>query len=309
MIFKLLNGHTNMNTFLDCIPCFFRQALEMSRLAGASLDKQKAILDALAEATPKFSMKSSPPEIGRLVYQLVSNHIGEKDIYQTIRQKSILLALGIYSTLKEQINKAKDPLLKAVELAIAGNIIDYGAKNSLNVEDEIQRILDEKIQHNKSEKISLFNYQSFKQILEQSKHIVYLGDNAGETVFDRLLLEVILKQYPNIKIIYAVKEHPIINDALVEDAIGSGLDALATIVSSGSDAPGTVLSLCSDEFIQTFNNADMIISKGQGNFEALADNDRSIFFLLIAKCKVISNLLDCNVGDIILKQSNIKEKS
>ena len=195
---------------------------------------------------------------------------------------------------------ADDPLLFAVEMAISGNIIDYGAKNSLNVDEELAKILNEEKEVIKKGKNNIFDYAIFRRVLKDSKAILYLADNAGEVVFDRILIEQIKSMYKDKDIIYAVKEKPVINDALRQDAEDCGIGKTAGIVSSGSDAPGTVLSLCSEEFLSIYREADMVISKGQGNFEALSETQRPVFFLFIAKCPVIAKDAGCSVGDVIL---------
>ena len=135
-----------------------------------------------------------------------------------------------------------------------------------------------------------------------------MADNAGETVFDRILIEEIKKGDSNKEIIYAVKESPAINDALIEDAYYCGIDRIAKVISSGSDAPGTVLSLCSKKFLKLYRNADMIISKGQGNFEALSNAKRPIFFMFMAKCPVIAREVNCKIGDVILLYHKVKKR-
>ncbi len=296
-----------MKTYLDCIPCFFRQALEAAKIAGAGKSSQKRILNELAKALPKFSLTSSPPEMGRILYGLVRKIAKKEDPYREIKKKSNRRALNIYGKLKKKVRYSRDRLLMAVELAIAGNIIDYGVKNSLNVDRELAKILDEENKAIKQEKKALFDYPRFKNALKKAKTILYLADNAGEVVFDRILIEEI-KSFDNSKnIIYAVKEKPIINDALAQDALSCGIDKQAEIISSGSDAPGTVLSLCSKNFLNIYRKADMVISKGQGNFEALSGAKRAIFFLFMAKCPVIARDVGCKVGDIILMH-NKKEK-
>ncbi len=289
-----------MKTYLDCIPCFFKQALEAARLAGVDKDKQNRILHELARALPKFSLNTSPPQMGWVIHKLVKVITHKKDPYIKIKQKSNKLALQIYNKLKKKIECSKDSLLTALELAIAGNVIDYGVKNSLDIDKELKKILEEenKVVKNRDER--LFNYSAFKKVLKSAKIILYLGDNAGETVFDRLLIEEIKKFYKDKKIIYVVKEKPIINDALIEDARECGIDKISEVVSNGSDAPGTILSLCSKEFVKIYKNANLVISKGQGNFEALSDETRPIFFLFMAKCPIVAKDVACNVGDIIL---------
>jgi len=293
-----------MKTYLDCIPCFFKQGLEAARMAHASKSQQKKVLHAIAKALPSFSYASSPPEMGRIIHSLVKKIIKNNDPYAKIKEESNTLALNMYGKLKSKVNRSPDRLLMAIELAIAGNIIDYGAKNSLNVDEEIKKILKQEsriIKHKKK----LFNYRAFKRVLKRAKTILYLADNAGETVFDRVLIEEIKKADDTKHIIYAVKEKPTINDALMHDAQVSGIDKIATVISSGADAPGTVLSLCSPQFLKQFKRADMIISKGQGNFEALSNVKREIFFLLMIKCPVIAGDLalkvgQCSVGDTVL---------
>jgi uncharacterized protein with ATP-grasp and redox domains len=289
-----------MRTYLDCIPCFFKQALEAARIAGASRVNQKRILDELAKVFPKFSLTSSPPEMGKIIYDLVKRMTKKRDPYAELKAKSNRLVLNIYSKLKNKVNNSRSRLLMAVELAIAGNIIDYGVKNFLNVDMELAKILDEENRSIKKESKAIFDYKSFKDALSKSNTILYLADNAGETVFDRILIEEIKRIDGNKNIIYAVKEKPVINDALMNDALICGISNIAKVISSGSDAPGTVLSLCSKSFLDVYNKADMVISKGQGNFEALSGSRRAVFFLFMAKCPVIAKDVGCRIGDIIL---------
>jgi len=290
-----------MKTHLDCIPCFYKQALTAARHAGASSKKQKEVFDNLAKILSKFPLTISPPEMAREIYRLVSNTLGvDDDIYAEIKDKSNKLVLGIYDQLKNKIANSKNHLLTAVELAIAGNIIDYGAKTSLNIDEEVEKILSEEESEINEENKLIFNYPEFKNRLEKSKSILYLADNAGEVVFDRLLIEELTNIYQDVKIIYAVKEKPIINDALAKDACQCGIDKIVEVISSGSDAAGTVLSLCSVEFLEIFTKADMVISKGQGNFEALSGEKRSMFFLFKIKCPIIANEINGTVGDIVL---------
>ncbi len=292
-----------MRTYLDCIPCFFKQALEASKLAGLKPPEQKRILDKLSRTLPDIPLESSPPEMGRIIYRLVREANSNKDPYKQIKQKSNKMAMILYPKLKDKARHSGDRLMTAVELAIAGNIIDYGIKNSLNVNDELNRILNSERKTIRKEDKKFFQYSKFKKALEKAKNVLYLGDNTGETVFDRILIEEIKKIDGDKKITYAVKEKPIINDALAEDAVFCGIDTVAEIVSSGSDAPGTVLSCCSKKFLKLYKKADMVISKGQGNFEALSGEKRRIFFLFMAKCRVVADHIKTIPGTIILKQN------
>jgi uncharacterized protein with ATP-grasp and redox domains len=289
-----------MKTYLDCIPCFFKQALEAARLAGASAKTQKRVIDELAKALPEFPLTSSPPEMGRIIYQLINKITRTKDPYLALKDKGNQLALDMEHALRKKINNSHDRLLTATELSILGNIIDYGAKNMLDVEAEMAKILEEENRVKTLADKDNFHYMQFREGLGEARTILYLADNAGEVVFDKILIEEIRRYAGNKKIIYAVKEKPIINDALIDDAYVCGMPEIAGVISCGADAPGTILSLCSRKFLEIYNRAEMIISKGQGNFEALSLEKRPIFFLFMAKCPVIAREVGCNVGEMIL---------
>lgn len=286
-----------MKTYLECIPCFFRQALEASKLSKADETTQKKVLDELSRLIPEIGLNSTPPEMGRIIYQLVGRITGEKDPFKEIKQKSNKQSLELYPDLKTKIETSNDRLLSAVRLAIAGNVIDYGVQNHFVIEEEIENCLQRDF--------AIFDYEDFKEALDKTDRILYLADNAGEVVFDKILIEEIRKldSPRGRQIFYVVRDRPVINDALVEDAHACSIEEVAEVVSSGSDAPGTILELCSQEFLKLYEQARMIISKGQGNFEALSDEDKPIFFLLKAKCSVIAKDIGCRMGDVILKSS------
>jgi hypothetical protein len=280
-----------MKTYLDCIPCFFDQALRAGRIATNDEKLLKHILDELGLMLNSISLESSPPEIGRLIYQKVSEITRNPDPFRELKRENTQQALALYPSLKEIIDRSSDSLLTAIRIAIAGNVIDFGAKTTFDIDATIEEILEKDF--------SIFDYTAFKRFLTKSKQVLYIGDNAGETVFDRLLIEQMNKP-----VIYVVREAPIINDATFDDAVMAGIDKAATIISSGTDAPGTILSTCSPEFKQILEQADFVIAKGQGNYEALSNENRSIFFLLIIKCKILADDIGVTKGDIILKGIN-----
>jgi hypothetical protein len=263
----------------------------------------------VAKTLPEFSLRATPPEIARIVYGIVRRATHHNDPYRKIKKQSNALALMMYPELRSRVSASEDRLIKAVEMAIAGNIIDYGVKNSLNLKEELKKILlTEKHVVGGGDNVFI-HYHDFRSMAKKAKNILYLADNAGETVFDRILIEEIKQRDAHKKIIYAVKESPIINDALIGDAYQCGIDKIATVVSSGSNAPGTILSLCSREFLKMYRAADMVISKGQGNFEALSEEKKPIFFMLRAKCSVVARDIGCSLGDILLLYNRRKTKS
>jgi len=269
-------------------------------MAGLNVRHQKKVVDEVGSILPELNLTLCPPEAVRVINKILQDNIRKRDIYAPIKRKSNRMGLAIYNKLKKRVAHSKDRLLTAVEIAVIGNIIDYGAKNHLEVDRELERMLHEEHKTIRKENKRIFDYQAFRRQALRAKTILYLADNAGETVFDRVLIEEIQKTDKTKKIIYAVKEKPVINDALKEDAVFCGIAKTAEIISSGTDAPGTVLSLCSQEFLSIYNKANMIISKGQGNFEALSNSKRPVFFLFMIKCSVIAKHVRGEIGDIVL---------
>ena len=179
-------------------------------------------------------------------------------------------------------------------MAIAGNIIDFGVKSSLS-ELEVKKTINDSL----SGYLDPEQVRDFKKAVMEAEEILYLADNAGEIVFDHLLIE----QLPIEKITVVVKGSPVINDATMEDANVIGLGRIVEVIDNGSDGPGTILHTCSKIFLERFEKADLIISKGQGNYETLSGIDKDIFFLLKVKCPVISEDIGCNVGEMILQKT------
>ncbi|RPJ06619.1 MAG: DUF89 family protein [Spirochaetaceae bacterium] len=296
-----------MKTYLDCIPCFYRQVLEAGRSSGLDDAAIKKIIDKTGKIISRKSLSYTPPEMAGKIHKMVRKESGADDCYREIKNKSNTLALGVYDNCKQKVKKAKDPLLTAVELAIAGNIIDFGVKSNLNVEHEVENILREEKKLVKNGGASFFAYDCFKEMVGKSGTIMVLADNAGETVFDRILIEEILKRHPEIIIYYAVKKGPIINDALVSDATECGIDKIAEIITTGLMIPGTVLKKCSREFLTLYRKADMIISKGQGNFESFEDPGKAVFYLFMAKCPVVAREVGCEMYSINLHYNSFKK--
>jgi len=277
-----------MKTYLDCIPCFMNQALRAGRTATSNEQKIKRLLDEVGMLIQKIPMEQTPPETGTLIYKKISEITNNDDPYKEIKEKNIKHAINLYPSLKQRVSESDDRLLTAIRLAIAGNVIDLGVDKEFNLVEDIETILQQEF--------AILDYTFFKKKLAAAKEILYIGDNAGEAVFDKILIEELGKP-----VIFVVREIPIINDVTFKEARKIRIDKITKVMSSGSTAPGTILNLCSNEFLEIFNNVDMIISKGQGNYEGLSGVDRSIFFLLKAKCPVIAGNLEIKEDDIILK--------
>ena len=279
-----------MKTYFDCLPCFLQQTLWAGRIATDDEKIIKQLLDDVGMMLKDIPLDSTPPETGMLIYQKISQIIENKDPFKKIKKENTDKALFLYPKMKKLIDRASDKLLTAIKLAIAGNVIDFGVNRTFDIKEEISEVLNKKL--------VLKDYKDFKDALGKAKEILYIGDNAGEAVFDKILIEQLKKP-----VIYVVRGCPVINDVTFRDAVSAGIDKVARIISSGTPAPGTILKTCNSDFIKLFKSADMVISKGQGNYEGLSGEDRSIFFLLKVKCHVIARNIGAKVGDVILRNS------
>ena len=283
-----------MRTYIDCMPCFIRQSLEAARHATKDVSVQDHAMRQVLRLAAGLDMNQSPPFMAQQIHRCVRNLSGVEDPYWQIKRQFNTAALSFYPTLRDRIDNAEDPLEMAVRLAIAGNIIDFGIFGSLQ-ESELASTIEECLNTD----FDAGDMPAFKWAVRDAEKILYLADNAGEIGFDRLLIE----QLPMEKITVVVKGSPIINDAMMADAKAVGLTAIVNVIDNGSDAPGTLLNDCSPAFRTHFKNADLIIAKGQGNYETLSEVNRPIFFLLKVKCPVIAGHLGCEIGQMIFQHS------
>ncbi len=280
-----------MKTYLDCYPCFLRQALSAARHADASEAQQQQILLNTMNALSSLPADATPLQMAHVIHRQVRQLTHNADPYQQAKEAATQQALALYPKLKESVSRSADPLETALRIAIAGNIIDLGVAESYDLEATLDRVL--------TDQFAINDLPALRNVLKQNYTILYLADNAGETVFDRVLIETLHQP-----VTYVVKASPVINDATREDAIASGIDQVAKIIDNGSDAPGTLWEQCSISFRQLFAKADLIIAKGQANYESLSGSRAPIFFLLQAKCNVIARDLCVAKGGIILKQQD-----
>ena len=283
-----------MRIYLDCFPCFVRQALDAARFATDDEEIHTTVVQSVLRLAAQTDTHNPPPVIGQQIHRLIRQITGKEDPYREQKRRSNELALRLYSEMKQDVEEAPNTLEAAVRLAIAGNILDFGVNSSLeytHAEKVIGAALDAEF--------DCKELSDFVDCVEQANDILYLGDNAGEIVFDRVLIE----KLPRAKITFVVKGSPVLNDATMEDAEVAGLTDLVDVITNGSDGPGTILETCSPQFRERFDRADLIVAKGQGNYESLSDVDKHVFFILKAKCPVIARDLDCEIGEMILRQN------
>lgn len=237
----------------------------------------------------------------------LKNGDAEFDIYQEVKQLSNKIASSYVEDLQQQIDLSLSPLDTAIQISAAGNIIDFGAKNHADLD------LDAEMRQLQKVKFNLYDIDALRAKLATAKNMLLICDNAGEIVFDKLLIKCLQKNYPDLQIIAAVRHKPIINDATLVDAAEAGLKQIVKVISSGSVYPGTIFPETSAQFQQLYNDADLIIAKGQGNFETLLPiAEEKLFFLLRIKCEQMASLSGAEQGNLVLMQGQqtkqIKEK-
>ena len=289
-----------MQAHLECILCFQRQALEAARFAGADEATQERTLRRVMDELRRAEWNARPPEIAHAVHAVVREAVGDGDPYLTVKRESNARALALLPGLRQRVAAASDPLRVAVRIAIAGNIIDFGAHGAkYDLEQTIEEVLERPF--------AIDDYAALTAALTKASRLVYLADNAGEIVFDRLLLETLRERFAIGEVIFVVKGGPIINDATHEDAEAVGFGGLPGLRFDvmGTGAPGTGPERNSAEFGALLDSADVVISKGQGNYEAFSERD-DIFFLLMAKCPVVAASLGAEPGDIVLTHGGVR---
>jgi len=284
-----------MKVHLDCIPCSQRQALQAARFITDDILLHEGILRKTIDRLWWMKWTATPTEMAYTVHRIIWEVTGAQDPYRYIKKMYNDIALGLYPEMKKMVEKSNDPLLKAVRLAIADNIIAFKVISEFDIEETIIQVFERDFAIN--------DFQKLLKSLERANTLTYLADNAGEIVFDRLLPETILGMYKIDEILFAVKGTPIINDATIEDAEDVGLNKLSGMgfVKIGVEVQGTGMKRNSKEFLNILDSMDVVIAKGHDNYGALSEHC-GIFFLLMATCSVIAEELGVDIGDLVLKE-------
>ncbi|MDD5758220.1 MAG: ARMT1-like domain-containing protein [Desulfobulbaceae bacterium] len=263
-----------MKTSSECIPCFLRQAKYAANLTSSDPHLQTAILNQVEDYLATLDMERSPPLNSIGLYNIITQVSGNPDPFANLKQQSNDLALALRPKIKMLIQQSESPFFAAILFAIAGNIIDYGSQQDFDLDNALHQCL---------KKHPLINdYAALRHDLSHAKTVLYLADNCGEIVFDSLFIDQL-----SAPVTIVVKSGPIINDATIDDATYCGLDKTYTVIANGTSCPGTPIGFCAKEFERLFTEADVIISKGQGNFETLSEVQRPIYHLLTIKCPVV----------------------
>jgi uncharacterized protein with ATP-grasp and redox domains len=283
-----------MKLNLDCIPCFQRQALQAVRFISDDEKLQERVLREVTKKLLESNWDLTPPELAHEVHSIVRRIANKKDPYKNVKRESNDSVLKLYPELKEKVKESRDPLRTAVRLAIAGNIIDFAVPQKFNLEETIREVL--------KKRFVIDDYRKLQKKLKDAETLLFFVDNAGEIGLDKLLVETFLETKKLKQIDFVVKGGPIINDATLEDAVYMGLDDLPNseflTISNGEAGTGPARS--SQTVKKWIEEHDLVVSKGQGNYEGLSEHN-GLFFMLMVKCPIIASDLGVEVGDIILE--------
>jgi uncharacterized protein with ATP-grasp and redox domains len=282
---------------LDCLECIVAQALRAGRVSTNDESLQRKILDETAKRIPDLDIEKSPAELSLIAYELAAKYSGNPDAYALLRKGQNRLALKLEPELREIIRNNEDPLVTALHLAAAGNVIDLGVQHSddIDVRAAIKQVL--------SERFAIDHTETFRESLSNAKDILYLLDNAGEIVFDKILIEELLN-YGNVTAV--VKAGPIINDVLLEDAEQVGLTSLCKVIDNGGAFVGSPLNLVPESYLERMKQADMIVAKGQGNYETVDVFPGDVFLILRAKCEIIARHMGVQYGQVALISTRMR---
>lgn len=281
-----------MRTSLECVPCFVRQAAEAVELAVSPGERRERLLRILLREIAAADWSGSPPVVGQVIHRIIRRELNDPDPYRSLKERLNRIAAALMQAAAvriERLPRMEERWEAVIRLAAAGNLLDAGAKTRLAPE-EMHGLLD-RVWHMPL----VGDPDGLARRVEQAQRILYLTDNAGEIWFDRLLLEHLPKE----RVTVAVRGAPTLNDATIEDARACGLTQMVRVIGNGSDAPGTVLDDCSEEFRRELGKAELVISKGQGNFETLSEEDGKIWFLFTVKCEVVGRRVGAATGTLI----------
>ncbi len=273
-----------------CAVRSFEKLLEKENIPTTA--KNSFIID-MIDLYKKHHDKLSAPEFSRDLHHILKGYTKNSDPYRLEKKQSNDLVLAIASEMQDTITRSSDPFMTALRLAIAGNVIDFAANIQFNLKETVNKALESEFAIDHSEHM--------RSAVKKADSILYLGDNAGEIVFDKLFIKTM--NHKNVT--FAVRGMPVINDVTFEDAEYTGMSEVARVISNGYDAPSTIIERSSDEFRDHFHKADLVIAKGQGNLEGLFSlNDERVFFLLLVKCDVISEFLNVEKKSIVVFNSS-----
>ena len=283
-----------MNIDKECVGCIINQSVKVASAIDADKTLTSELVTTVSELSKDFSFEQTPPEIASYVYEEMALLAHKTDLYDEIKALSTQKALSFVPLVQDHLKNSTDKLLTATKTAVAGNVIDLAAAVEFDLEEELEKIYHIDFTHDDT--------ATLHQQLQDATNILVIGDNVGEHIFDYIFIQTLQELYPNREFFYMVRGKPIINDVTMQEAKEAGFDSLCNLIDSGVDTPGFVYTRATPQAKRVFDEADLVISKGMGNYECMSPSHRgNICFLLKVKCDVVARSLSREVGDIVCK--------
>jgi len=270
-----------------------RQTLQAARFVDADEPTQRRALLRTMQILADSPADATPPQMSESIHRAIREETHSADNYLEVKRTSTEQAMTFYPMLKNTVEDSDDPFSMAARIAVIGNMIDFGVTDTIHLDEDIEKDL--------ADSLTVDHTIQLKTELEKAPWVLYLADNAGETVFDRVFIETI--HHKDLR--YVVKSGPVLNDALRADAEAVGIDRIANISETGIDAVGVVPQRSSPEFLNLLNTAPVIIAKGQANYESLGGTDYNVYFLFKVKCAMVSNITGLPIGSKLVYNEHI----
>ena len=276
----------------DCLACLYNQMLRVSRVMHCDEACATRIMKESADRIARLRMEQTPPEAAAILYPEAAAVRGMEDPYAELKALSAERAASVLPTVRRSVAEAEEPLDAALRAAVAGNVIDYATQVAFGLEEELERIF--------GAPFAVDHKPLFLERLRRVRNLLVIGDNAGEHLFDKVMMETFRRHLPDLEIRYMVRGRPIINDVTVREAREAGIDEVAQIVDSGVDTPGFLPERATQEARELYERADLILAKGMGNYECMESRtDGRVMFLLKIKCSVVAGKIGKEIGDLI----------
>ena len=276
-----------MNLKSDCLSCLLNQSLRVAKNLNLDENTSKKMMKVASLSIANYG-EVSPPVAAADLYPKLASFTDSDDVYKSLKELSTQEASKLLPSIKKQVKSTSD----AIKAAVAGNVIDFATPNHFDLDVEFEKVFETNF--------TIDDETLFLESLKKAKTFMIVGDNVGEHVFDKLLLEQIAKEYPKLKLYYAVRGRPIINDVTLLEAKEINMEEVATVVDSGVDTPGLAYTHASNEFMNLYNSMDLVIAKGMGNYECLEGvKDKRLFHLFKVKCDVVARDVGAELGTLI----------
>lgn len=286
-----------MKSSIKCLPCFVEQGCKIASMVTDDEKKQEEVIRKILRLTSEISLDKTPPSVAKEIHNIIYNITNESDPYKELKDKSNEIAEDILPTFEKEVENSDKKFALIIKLIIAGNTIDYGANKNFNLDNKLIDIFHEAI---KEYDLNPDSLDLMENKMNAADNILYIMDNCGEAVFDKLLLE----RYKE-KITAVVRGGPILNDITMREAEKIGITDLVNVITTGENTPGVTMEDTSDEFKKALDKADLVIAKGQGNYESLSNIQKPAFFILRVKCPVVAKDINAPTGEPVITTGNL----